>query len=48
MLKPAELMSPPNRRVSEVHHAGQRNPAEWLGYRRFCASAAQDEKPIGP
>ena len=47
-LKPAALMPPPLRRMSDVHHAGHKNLEDGLGYRRFCASAAQDEKPIGP
>jgi hypothetical protein len=48
MLKPAASTPPPLRRMSDVYHAGLRNPTAELGYRRFCASAAQDEKPIGP
>jgi hypothetical protein len=48
VLKPAAWVSPPLCRMSYVYHAGQRNLAGELSYRRFCASAAQEENPIGP
>jgi len=48
VLKRAAWMSPPLYHMSDGYHAGQRSLADELGYRRLCASAAQDEKPIGP
>jgi hypothetical protein len=48
VLKPAARRSPPLYHLSDGYHAGQRSLADELCYRRFCASAAQDEKPIGP